>query len=102
MTVFAWMRDDLRSTRAAEPAPALVALRASTGLGGRGTPWPAHECERLGRGAGMVAGDVPDRSRLLLDSGLPAGHRRARCGCSVSDRHGGPRGAHPLRSPAGL
>lgn len=47
---------------------------------------PGQEGARA-QGAAVVAGDVPDRRRLLLHAGLSAGHRRARGRAVVAGGH---------------
>ena len=50
----------------------------------------------------MVAGDVPDRRRLLLDAGLPARHRGAGRRPAVPDRDAGAGRRHPAGCPPRL
>ncbi len=53
-------------------------------------------------GPPLVAGDVPDRPRLLLHPRLPARHRRPRGRTALPGGDRRPRRRHPLRRPARL
>ena len=52
--------------------------------------------------APVVAGDVPDRRRLLLDARLPARHRRPGRRRALADRHADPGPADAVRRAADL
>ena len=91
-------RPRARRRPARAPAAGLAAggNRRSRGAAGAGRPTAGAPSARL------VEGHVPDRRRLLLDPGLPAGHRRSRRRLLSPVATRGPGARHAVRGAAGL
>ncbi len=77
-------------------------LLAPAGRAPARTARAAHPARAGAPAPSLVEGHVPDRRRLLLDAGLPAGDRGARRRRALPRRHPGPGRGDAARRAAGL
>src|SRR3954451_23050685 len=60
------------------------------------TPTPRPSRQRTGTSVGVVESHVPDRRRLFLDAGIPAGHRVFGRRSDLTAGDTGPRSPHAV------